>query len=101
MDWFVGAGLVYPELRKAPPGFYFKHNLSNNNTQPAASKPTPGSSFHNIRGRFSPLSKAVVHFLQNRISFIQCPNVIAGTSTVSGTIATAHGFSRKNPAAIR
>jgi len=59
----------------------------------ANSTPTPGSTCHNIRGRFSPLSNAVVHFLQNRISFSQCPNVIAGTNTVSGTIPTAHGFS--------
>jgi hypothetical protein len=89
----VGAGLVAnPALRRAPPGFYFKHHPSNN-IQLAASKPTPRSNFHNIRGRFSPLSKVVAHFRQNRISFSQCPNVIAGTNTVSGTIPTAHGFS--------
>src|SRR5216684_2312646 len=54
------------------------------------------SKSHNIRLRLSPRSIAEDHFRQKRISFIQCPAVIAGTSTASGDNASVHGLSQKS-----
>src|SRR5271154_24573 len=48
---------------------------------------------HSMRGRFSPLSNAGDHFLQNLISLSQWPATKAGTRSASGDITNVQGFS--------
>src|SRR5215468_7730373 len=50
---------------------------------------------HSIRFLGAPLSRAVSHFLQKRISLIQWPKVKAGTNMASGRSAAVHGLSTK------
>ncbi len=51
---------------------------------------------HSIRFLVPPLSIAALHFLQKRISFIQCPAEKTGTSSAIGESNAVQGLSAKS-----